>query len=131
MPLFFDSSKGTYGSGIVIINDNKVVETISRKGQNHENISMRNVAGEIEGAMIAMEYAIENGYNTLDLYFDYNGIEKWCTGEWKTNKEGTKNYKQFYDGIKNRLRVNFYKVKAHSGVDYNELADKLAKESLI
>ncbi|MDU3828142.1 MAG: RNase H family protein, partial [Peptostreptococcus sp.] len=68
---------------------------------------------------------------TLDLYFDYNGIEKWCTGEWKTNKEGTKNYKQFYDGIKNRLRVNFYKVKAHSGVDYNELADKLAKESLI
>ena len=81
----FDSSKGTYGSGIVIINDNKVVETNSRKGQNHENISMRNVAGEIEGAMIAMEYAIENGYNTLDLYFDYNGIEKWCTGEWKTN----------------------------------------------
>ena len=127
----FDSSKGTYGSGIVIINDNKVVETISRKGQNQENISMRNVAGEIEGAMIAMEYAIENGYNTRDLYFDYNGIEKWCTGEWKTNKEGTKNYKQFYDGIKNRLRVNFYKVKAHSGVDYNELADKLAKESLI
>lgn len=127
----FDVSRGTYGSGVVIIKDNKVEKTISQKGENKENILMRNVAGEIEGAMIAMKYALENGYDTLDLYYDYNGIEKWCTGEWKTNKEGTKKYKLFYESIKDKLRVNFHKVKAHTGVDYNELADKLAKESLV
>jgi len=127
----FDAANATYGSGVVIIKDGEVIKKISHKGTNESNVSMRNVAGEIEGAMLAMKYAIDEGYRVLELYFDYNGIEKWCTGEWKVNKEGTIYYKQYYDSIKDMLRVNFHKVKAHTGIEYNELADKLAKESLL
>ncbi len=59
------------------------------------------------------------------------GIEKWAKGEWKTNKYGTQKYKEYYDSIKDILKVEFIKVKAHSGGDkYNEEADKLAKASL-
>ena len=58
------------------------------------------------------------------------GIEKWATGEWKANKCGTKMYKAYFDSIKDRLSVVFYKVKAHSGNEYNEEADRLAKNAL-
>ncbi len=126
----FDASKKRYGSGGVLIKDGNIMETFSKKGENKENISMRNVAGEIEASMYAMQYCIDNGYKNLVLYFDYNGIEKWCTGEWKANKNGTKEYKKFYDGIKEKLQVKFVKVKAHTGVEYNEMADRLAKESI-
>ena len=33
----------------------------------------------------------------------------------------------FYDSIKNRVRVHFHKVAAHTGDTYNEMADALAK----
>ena len=57
--------------------------------QNPENASMRNVAGEIEGAKLAMQFCIDNHIEEIDIYYDYEGVEKWCTGVWKTNKSGT------------------------------------------
>ncbi len=119
-----------YGSGVVILKDNKVEKTYSTKGENESLVSMRNVAGEIEAAKIAMQYCINNNVENLTLYFDYEGIEKWCNGAWKANKEGTIDYKKFYDSIKNKLNVKFVKVKAHSGNKYNEEADRLAKASI-
>lgn len=93
-------------------------------------VSMRNVAGEIKGAEFVMKYCIENNIPAIDIYYDYMGIEKWCTGEWKANKPGTIDYRDFYNSIKDKLKVNFIKVKGHSGDKYNDLADKLAKKAL-
>ena len=95
-----------------------------------ELASMRNVAGEIKGAEAAMRYAVEQGFYKLYIYHDYEGIAKWCQGEWKTNKEGTKAYKAYFDSIRDKLQVVFVKVAAHTGDKYNEMADKLAKEAL-
>ena len=93
------------------------------KGTDSELAAMRNVAGEILGAQVA----IELGIRSLDIYYDYMGISKWCTGEWKTNKEGTKAYKAYFDSLKDKLIIHFQKVKGHSGDEYNDLADELAK----
>ena len=57
-------------------------------------------------------------------------MEKWCTGAWKTNKDGTKAYKAFYQEISKKIKVNFHKVKGHSGDRYNDEADILAKGAL-
>ena len=91
---------------------------------------MRNVSGEIKGAMRAMEEAAELGKKKIYLHYDYEGIRSWALGFWKTNKEGTIYYKNFYDSIKDKLEVKFIKVEAHTGVKYNELVDKLAKEAI-
>lgn len=119
-----------YGFGVLILKDEEILYKHSQKGNNKELLSMRNVAGEIEGAMFAMNYCIKNNIFEIDLYFDYEGIEKWCSGEWNANKIGTKNYKNFYENIKDKLKINFIKVKSHSGDFYNDYVDKLAKESL-
>ncbi len=119
----------TYSYGAVIIT-NRGIETYNGREKDKELVQMRNVSGEIKGAMVAMEIALEKGKDLLYLYFDYEGIEQWAKGNWKTNKQGTIDYKAYYDSIKDRLKVVFIKVRAHSGVEYNELADKLAKEAL-
>lgn len=126
----FDLENWTYSYGVVFIT-NEGKETFSGREDNKELAEMRNVSGEIKGAMVAMEIAIEKCKDTMYLHFDYTGIEQWAIGSWKTNKDGTKQYKQFYDSIKDKLKVVFIKVKAHSGVEYNEEADKLAKEAIL
>lgn len=126
----YEHSIREYGSGVVILKNNNVEKTYSIKGTDKNLVTMRNVAGEIEASKIAMNYCLENNIKNLVLYFDYEGIEKWCTGVWKTNKEGTIDYKKYYDNIKKDLNVKFVKVKAHTGDKYNEEADKLAKRAI-
>ncbi len=91
---------------------------------------MRNVAGEIAGAQRAMEFAIENKAKRVIIYYDYEGIEKWCTGAWKARKEGTQLYVKAYEKLKEKIEIEFVKVAAHTGNKYNEEADILAKKAL-
>lgn len=118
-----------YSYGVVIFYNGKE-EHLCEAFSDPEMSQMRNVAGEIEGAKKAMEYCVNNNIKTLDIFYDYEGIEKWCTGEWKANKQGTKTYKEYYDIISKNVMVRFIKVKGHSGNKYNDLADRLARHAV-
>lgn len=120
---------GRYSYGVVILHGGREI-CFSGKDNNQKLASMHNVAGEIEGAKAAMQYAIKEGLEEIIIYHDYEGIAKWCLGEWKTNKEGTKAYKEYYDSIKDQVNIKFIKVKGHSGDKYNDMADRLAKSAL-
>ena len=115
-----------FGYGVVMFHNGEELH-MSKSFSDAEMASMRNVAGEIFGSMAAMEYAVNHGITNLSIYYDYMGISKWCTGEWKTNKEGTKAYKAYFDSLKDKIIIHFQKVKGHSGDEYNDLADELAK----
>lgn len=125
----FNLGDFSYAYGIVFITT-EGKELYNWKETEKDLVEMRNVAGEIRGAMEAMKIALEKDKKTLYIHYDYAGIENWAKGTWKTNKLGTKRYKEFYDSIKDKLDVKFIKVKAHSGVEYNEEADRLAKKAL-
>ena len=118
-----------FGYGAVIFHRGMKLR-LSGKSADPSLVDMRNVAGEIKGSEAAMQYAANNGVKHLTIYHDYEGIAKWCTGEWKTNKPGTLAYKMFYAKIVCSVDVDFMKVKGHSGDTYNEMADKLAKQAL-
>lgn len=124
----FDASQGGYSYGCILLCRGERKE-LSRAFYHTEDVSMRNVAGEIEGAMAAMAYCEEAHIKNLHLYYDYQGIESWATGEWKRNKPGTIRYKAFYDSLRH-VTVTFHKVKGHSGVELNEAVDRLAKAAL-
>ena len=114
----------SYGM-VVLINGKE--EKFSQKMTDPELAQMRNVAGEIKGSEAAMQYALDHKIPSIIIYHDYQGIASWCLGEWKTNKEGTKAYKKYYDSVQDKLQVTFVKVKGHSGDHYNDMADELAK----
>ena len=81
----FDQSKKAYSYGCILLYQGERTE-LSRAFQGGEDITMRNVAGELEGAMAAMDFCEKRNIRILHLYYDYQGIESWATGEWKRNK---------------------------------------------
>ena len=83
-----------YGSGVIMYYNNTCIK-ISEKGNDSELAKMRNVAGEILASELAMKTAYKIGAKNITIYHDYEGIAKWCLGQWMTNKEGTKAYKEY------------------------------------
>ena len=121
--------KSMFSFGAVLFHDGEEMH-FSKAFDDPELALMHNVAGEIKGSEFVMQYCLDNDISSVDIYYDYEGIEKWCTGEWRANKPGTQKYAAFYKAVSADVCVRFVKVKGHSGVKYNELADKLAKSAL-
>ena len=111
--------------------DGNVQELHYSQAFSHDELAeMRNVAGEIMGSAQAMKIARTLGIRDLVIYHDYEGIAKWCTGEWKAKKEWTRKYRDFYQEISKDVNVSFVKVKGHSNDKYNDLADELARKAV-
>lgn len=104
--------------------------TLSEAFSDAELAAMRNVAGEIKGSEAVMRFCVEKGIKSVAIYHDYEGIARWCLGDWKANKDGTRAYADYYNSIKDVLKVVFVKVKGHSGDKYNDMVDRLAKDAL-
>ena len=82
---------------------------------------------EVNAAMLAIEYGIENGFEKVIIHHDYTGIAGWANG-WKANEEGSKVYKEYIEEAREKIAIEFVKVKAHSKDELNDLADALAKK---
>ena len=66
----------------------------------------------------------------ITLFYDYQGIEAWAMGDWQAKLPYTQDYVSFYNKVKTAVKVNFVKVKAHAGIELNELVDSLAKDAI-
>lgn len=127
----FDGYSKTYGFGGFIIyeeNGKKCVRVVQGAGNDSDMSKMRNVAGEISGAMRIVEEAIYLGLEEITLYYDYAGIENWVTGVWSCNKYETNQYASFMRKSSKQMCIHFHKVAGHSGDTGNEIVDTIAKE---
>jgi len=121
-----------YSYGCVLLDESSNdIRHLSGSGNDNDLIDLWNVAGELLGAIKAIEFAYENKYDKVLIYHDYEGIAKWANGEWKAKKNGTINYLKFIKKYQEKIKIEFSKVKAHSGVYYNEEADRLAREAFL
>ena len=127
----FDPSIGKYAFGCILLTPDGEIIRESGNGQDPESLAIRNVAGEMLGAMYAVQWAINHGYPSLTIYYDYEGIAKWAQGDWKAKNKRTQQYAEFMNGKRSYIHLSFQKVKAHSGDHYNEEVDKLAKSALV
>lgn len=125
----FDRIKGIYGSGVVIVDGDKKHE-YKHAGNREDYAQLHNVTGELEAAKFVMWYAVDKKIKEITLFYDYQGIEAWAVGDWKANLPYTQDYVKFYNKVKTAVKVNFVKVKAHTGIELNEVVDKLAKEAI-
>lgn len=97
-----------------------------------EDDNTRNITGELRAVMDTLNYCHEHKIQEITIIYDYQGVECWANNEWKTNKPITTTYKKYIDDARDKwgMTINFIKVKGHSNVEGNEIADALAKESV-
>ena len=121
-------SKGQYSWAFAVYEDGNLTHSDSGVGEDPEAAKMRNVAGELAGATMAIQWAEETGVQPISIHHDYSGLAKWATKEWQAKNPFTAWYAAF---ASQRLNwVTFCKVAGHTGVEGNELADRLAKQAL-
>lgn len=139
----FNKETCTYGYGLVAVKNGSVLKEISEAGHDQEFAAQRNVAGEIMGAMMAVEYAKTMDADEIVICYDYKGIELWAIDDsykgirshrsekpWNANNNYTQEYKTCMLDDQKYMTIHFKKIKAHSGDKYNDLADLLAKKAV-
>lgn len=127
----YNHSLKKYAFGCVFLLPDGSVYTESGNGDNPDSLALRNVTGEMLGSMFAVRFAMVNGFGQIEIRYDYEGIEKWVTGVWKSRTELTRKYAEAMQGWSRSVRITFTKVAAHTNVYYNEMADQLAKGALV
>ncbi|WGS64702.1 AAA family ATPase [Marinitoga aeolica] len=125
----YDQKLKKFGAGFVVVKENKV-EKYWKGYINEKFLKHRNISGEIFAVLLALEYAKKENLKCVEINYDYQGIEKWALGLWKTNTELTKYYKKQYDYYSKFFQVKFNKIKSHSGDEFNDMADELAKKAV-
>ena len=126
----YDDALKKYAFGCIFILPDGRIYTEYGNGDNAQSLQHRNVTGEMLGAMYAVKFAMLNGFTGLELRYDYQGIEKWVTGEWRARTELTGKYAAAMREWAQSIEIRFTKVAAHTNVYYNELADKMANTGL-
>lgn len=126
----YDKRTKRAGFGAVLIDNNEVIKEASEETNIDPEDNLWNVTAEIEGVLFAVNYAIDNGYEKIHVYYDYAGLEKWAKKEWRANKKTTKRYQDTMEELMKQIQVDFIKVAAHTGDFYNERADDLAKQAI-
>ena len=126
--IYVDGSfiNGATGYGAVVLKNGKVVDELCGAVAASEVNNTRQVAGELIAVREALKWCGEHSITEVSIYYDYLGIEKWATGQWKTNQPLTQEYARFVRECP--IKIRWHKVDSHTGNRWNDRADTLAKK---
>lgn len=113
------------GYGVVILRDGEPVAELSGLVEDETLLGMRQVGGELLALCRAIEWCHQNNVQEVAVFYDYAGIEKWATGEWKASNPATRAYAEFMRDCP--ISIRWQKVDSHSGDRWNDRADQLAR----
>ncbi|MBO1695268.1 ribonuclease H1 domain-containing protein [[Clostridium] symbiosum] len=126
----YDDSLKKYSFGCIFLTPSGDIIKECGNGDHSASLAIHNVAGEMLGAMFAVKWALANSYPEIEIRYDYEGIEKWISGEWKAKNELAVKYAEAMKKWQDSITIIFTKVEAHSNNKYNDMADELAKTAL-
>jgi ribonuclease H-related protein len=127
----YNSQTEKYSYAFVAVRANVIEYIESGASIDSVNSNIRQIAGELEAAVKAVEYAIEIGDKQVVIFHDYEGVSHHATGFWERREESSvRYYNKMKDLMSKDIEVIFVKVDSHTGDLYNELADEKCKERL-
>lgn len=113
------------GYGAVILKNGKFLKEIFGEVTDPVFMGSRQVGGEIMAIMEALTWAEKEGISKVHIFYDFENLKKWVSGEYMAKIPMSIKYRDFIQST--GIDVQWVKVAAHSGVEWNERADKLAK----
>ena len=109
---------------------NREVKTHNSGNIKETKDTSRNISGELFATLGAVVNAIMMNKKEMYIVHDYQGISSFVTGAWSPKTVEAKKYTTTMKELIKEydLNIHFVKVKGHSDNEFNDLADKLAKE---
>ena len=126
---FVDGSfiESQIGYGAVILDRGEIVAELYGRVDDPDAFASRQVGGEIRAVIETLEWCKRHSIDEITIFYDFQNIEKWAVGSFKTNTPMTQAYKQYIDSC--GIKITWYKVESHTGIALNDRADELAKMS--
>jgi ribonuclease HI len=121
-------NKTTPTWAIMVQQDGITVHTSSGKVTDPKLAQYHQVTGELTAVMRAMHWCTSHKITEVTIHYDYEGIKSWPTRAWKAKNEFTLEYAEYMQQIMDNIKINFNKIKAHSGDAGNTIVDKMAKD---
>lgn len=120
-----------YAYGLVAVRNNVIEYIESNISKDSSKSSLRQIAGELEGAVKAVEYALSVGDKKVAVFHDYEGVSHHATGFWERREQSSiEYYNTMQELFRKGIEVIFVKVDSHTGDLFNELVDEKCKEKL-
>ncbi|MFH1224062.1 MAG: RNase H family protein [Pseudomonadota bacterium] len=113
------------GWASVIVKNGELYTELSGVVDEKEVMGTRQVAGELKAVEETLLWCRGEKIKEIYLHYDYAGIREWVTGAWKAKNPVTQKYRDYVRSV--GIKINWVKVKSHSGVKYNDMADELAR----
>ena len=115
---------------VLISNDNRLVD-FDAGAESASDDNMWQVSGEIQAVIEGLTYAHANGVKQIIVNYDLINLQKWGDDQWRAKKPETQAYKEAIKKFRAEgMVISFNKIKSHSGSEYNEMCDYLAKQAL-
>lgn len=122
----YNDKNGLAGYGVSLICDG-VPMAFSGPVVRYANES-KNLVGELEAALIAAKQALELDCTRLIIIYDCESIETLATGKSTPKSRLSKYYVSEMNEYMKQLNITFSYSKAHSGNEWHNFADRLARE---
>ncbi|NMA65582.1 MAG: RimK family alpha-L-glutamate ligase, partial [Clostridiaceae bacterium] len=116
---------GNVGYGAVILKEGQIIKELKGRVVWTDALNSRQVGGEIQAVIEVLKWCDINNVDEIAIFYDFLNIEKWATGQYRTNTPMTQAYKEFIDRCK--VKITWVKVESHTGIALNDRADELAK----
>ena len=127
----YNDSSERYSYGVVAVRNNIVEYIESNSSTDNSKSNIRQIAGELEAAIKALEYALKRKDKKVVIFHDYEGVAHHATGLWdRKEKSSVEYFNKMNELINKGIEVIFVKVDSHEGDLFNELVDEKCKEKL-
>ena len=125
----FNPATNMVGASSIVMSGSQVIDNVYIVDRIENDVvgDTRNVGGELVGAINAIRYALVNGFTSIEIFYDYAGVGQWADHTWKAKNHTTREYVAKVDELRKLMNIKFTKVKAHADIEFNELADRIAK----
>lgn len=132
----FNSKAQTVGWAYILVNEHgRICHEEQGYSIDPKIVSMHNYSGELLAAWYAITDIIGNRVSYKDttevtIYHDYEGVGAWPTGKYKKpGNDFSKWYRDQMIAAGEMIDIDYVWVKGHSGNEYNERVDKMAKKA--
>jgi ribonuclease HI len=118
------------GAGLVMLYGERSTKTNKKleKSWQIPYSDLKNISGELEASLEAAKTAYMEGLDEITIYHDFEGVSNITC--YNGDSSEISSYVEKMKDISSSLKINFVKVKSHSGDVLNNRADELAREAI-